>query len=159
MKKNKLQEQEIGQSLRNRSVESSNKVFEKLETSFEGLSSKSAEQRLEERGLNEIIYEKRKPWYIFLLQSFLDPFILILVAIVGISYFTDIALATPEEKSWMTIVIISLMIVISVILRFTQEYKSQVTADKLKDLVPTTTAIKRDGKKPEEILMTERSEE
>lgn len=155
MKRNKLQEQEIVQSLRNWSFLPQAALFDKLGTSFQGLSADEAEERLEKRGPNEIIYEKRKPWYLFLLQSFLDPFILILVAIVVISYFTDIALASVEERSWMTILIISLMIVISVILRFTQEYKSQVTADQLKNLVPTTTAIKRNGEKPKETVMTE----
>jgi len=153
--KNQMQEQKIIQSLRKWSASSIETIFNDFSTSFEGLSSQEAAGKLEELGPNEIVYEKRNPWYMFLLRSFLDPFILILVAIVVISYFTDVALATVEEKSWMTIVIISIMIVISIILRFTQEYKSQITADKLKDLVPTTTAIKRNGEKPEEILMTE----
>ena len=91
----------------------------------------------------------------YLLSSFLDPFILILVFIVLISFFTDIAFVPVEEQSYLTVIIISVLIAISVGLRFTQEYRSQVTADKLKDLVPTTTAIKRQGAKPREINMTQ----
>lgn len=91
----------------------------------------------------------------YLLSSFLDPFILILVFIVLISFFTDIAFVPVEEQSYLTVIIISVLIAISVGLRFTQEYRSQVTADKLKDLVPTATAIKRQGAKPREINMTQ----
>ena len=112
-----------------------------------------AAKRLEKYGPNEVVYEKKKPWYMYLFRAFLDPFILILLFIVFVSYFTDIAFVPTEEKSYITILIISTLIAISVGLRFTQEYKSQITADNLKDLVPTTTAIKRKGKEAEEINM------
>ena len=120
-------------------------IFNLLETSEAGLSSKEAARRLEDKGLNEVTYEKRKPWYIYLLRAFVDPFILILLFIVVISYFTDVAFVDTGEKSYITMLIISILILISVVLRFTQEFKSQITADNLKDLVPTTTAIQRDG--------------
>ncbi len=137
----------IKEKLQNASSKSIDDIYKDLSTSIEGLDEKEASRRLESLGLNEVLYEKRKPWYMYLLRSFFDPFILILLFIVFISYFTDIAFVPVEEKSYLTIAIISTLIAISVILRFTQEYKSQITADKLKDLVPTTTAIKRKGKK------------
>src|SRR5699024_6503113 len=84
----------------------------------------------------------------------LDPFSLILIAIVFFSYFTDVAFVAAAEQSWATIIIISIMIIISVVLRFTQEYKSQVTADNLRDLIPTTTAIQRGGNEATEIVMS-----
>lgn len=138
------------QEMSNKNIEN---VFQDLNSSVEGLSEEEVSKRLETFGLNEIVYEKRKPWYMYLLRAFLDPFILILLFIVFISYFTDIAFAPAEEKSYITMIIISTLIAISVILRFTQEYKSQITADNLKDLVPTTTSIERKGEKPTEINM------
>lgn len=146
-------EEKIKNYLQEMAVKDVEDVFLDLDSTEEGLDEKEASQRLEEFGLNEVVYEKRRPWYIYLLRSFADPFILILLFIVFITYFTDIAFAHPDDKSYITIVIISILIAISVILRFTQEYKSQVTADNLKELVPTTTAIKRKGNKPEEINM------
>lgn len=146
-------EKEIRKRLQEISNKNIEDVFKDLDSSKEGLDTLEAGKRLEEFGLNEVVYEKRKPWYMYLLRSFADPFILILLFIVFISYFTDIAFAHPDDKSYITILIISILIAISVILRFTQEYKSQVTADNLKELVPTTTAIKRKGKEPEEINM------
>ena len=147
-------EEDIKKKLQKASKENVEDIYKSLSTSIEGLEEIEASKRLESFGLNEVLYEKRKPWYMYLLRSFFDPFILILLFIVFISYFTDIAFVPVEEKSYLTIGIISTLIAISVILRFTQEYKSQITADNLKDLVPTTTAIKRKGSKPEEIRMT-----
>ena len=146
-------EQEIKKNLQNMSKKNIENVFKDLDSSIEGLSSSEAKKRLETFGINEVVHEKRKPWYIYLFKAFLDPFILILLFIVFISYFTDIAFVSAEEQSYVTILIISILIAISVILRFTQEYKSQITADNLKDLVPTTTSIERKGNKPEEINM------
>lgn len=145
--------------IRNNLYEMSNKnvdsALKDLNTHIDGLSNEEAKKRLEDYGLNEVVYEKQSSWYTYLLKSFLDPFILILLFIVFVSYFTDIAFAPVEEKSYMTIIIISILITISVVLRFTQEYKSQVTADKLKDLIPTTTLIKRSNSDPKEINMNE----
>lgn len=146
---------EINQNLHDMSLKNMDDIYKELDTSIEGLSQEEAKRRLEYFGTNEITYEKTKPWYIYLFKSFVDPFILILAVIVLVSYFTDIAFAQPGEKSWMTVVIITIMILISAILKFTQEYKSQITADNLKDLVPTTTAIKRKDGKAEEIVMPE----
>lgn len=148
-----ISNKEINQNLQDMSLIPINEVLNELDTSIEGLTEDQVIERLEYFGTNKITYEKTKPWYVYLLKSFVDPFILILGIIVLVSYFTDIAFAAPGEKSWITMIIITIMILISVVLKFTQEYKSQITADNLKDLVPTTTAIKRKGKKAEEIVM------
>ena len=113
------------------------------------------EYRLEFFGANEIEYERKSPWYIYLLKSFLDPFVLILAVIVFVSYFTDILFAAPGEESFMTILIILTMIVISVLLKFFQEYKSRMEADKLKDLVPTTATVLRKDIGRKEVIMSD----
>lgn len=104
-------------------------------------------------GNNEIVYSKESSWFSYLLRSFLDPFVLILMAIVVLSFFTDVYFAGPGQKDYMTILIISSMILISVIIKFFQEYKSQIKADSLKEMVRTTTSVKRLGQKPQEIDM------
>src|SRR5699024_2517592 len=129
-------------------------VIKDLDTSINGLSPIQAADRLDIYGSNKIVYDESKPWYLYLLRGFLDPFSLILIAIVFLSYFTDVAFVAAAEQSWATIIIISIMIIISVVLRFTQEYKSQVTADNLRDLIPTTTAIQRGGNEATEIVMS-----
>src|SRR5699024_8613745 len=99
-------------------------VIKDLDTSINGLSPIQAADRLDIYGSNKIVYDESKPWYLYLLRAFLDPFSLILIAIVFFSYFTDVAFVAAAEQSWATIIIISIMIIISVVLRFTQEYKS-----------------------------------
>ena len=146
---------EINKTLRDMSSKNADKIIKELDSSLNGLSSIEADKRLDLYGPNEIVYGKGNPWYSYLLSSFLDPFILILTTIVLLSYFTDVLFAPIGEKSWITIIIISIMIAISVVLRFTQEYKSQITADNLKDLVPTTTSIEREGETPKEFIMSE----
>lgn len=152
-KRHRRTSSEISEGLRRFSGMEKRDVFEELDSLEEGLSPIEVAERLEFYGLNEISYDKSDPWYIFLARAFLDPFILILLGIVFLSYFTDVAFVSDQEQSWETILIISIMIIISVVLRFTQEYKSQVTAEKLKDLVPTTTAVKRKGSLPVEVNM------
>ena len=146
---------EINKNLRDMSSKDVDIIVKELDSSLNGLSNVEANNRLDYYGPNEIVYGKGNPWYSYLLRSFLDPFILILTAIVLLSYFMDVVFAPMGEKSWMTIIIISVMIIISVVLRFTQEYKSQITADNLRDLVPTTTSIEREDEKPREIIMSE----
>lgn len=148
-------EQDLKERLQRMSNNPVDDVWNELYSSPDGLDEGEAEKRLESFGLNEVVYKKRKPWYNYLLRSFLDPFILILLFIGLISYFTDVAFVPTEDKSYVTLLIISILIAISVGLRFTQEYKSQITADNLKKLVPTTTAIKRRGKKLEEMNMNQ----
>ena len=145
---------EINKNLQDISLKDLNSIMKDLETSSKGLTSLEAENRLEFFGANEIEYERKNPWYIYLLKSFLDPFVLILAVIVFVSYFTDILFAAPGEESWMTILIILTMIVISVVLKFLQEYKSRIEADKLKDLVPTTATVLRKDTGREEVIMS-----
>lgn len=146
---------EINKNLQEISLKDINIIMNDLETSNEGLTQLEAENRLEFFGFNEIEYERKSPWYVYLLKSFLDPFVLILAVIVFVSYFTDILFAPPGEESWMTILIILMMIAISVVLKFFQEYKSRVEADKLKDLVPTTATVYRKGIGKKEVIMSD----
>lgn len=88
-------------------------------------------------GLNEITHEKRKPLFIRLLLTFKNPLILLLLVLTSISLFTgDIPTAS----------IVTVMILISVFLRFTQEEQAYNAAEKLRSMVKTTCAVIREGK-------------
>lgn len=137
------------------SYHNSKQLLEDFKTNIEGLSEERAEELLSEYGKNEIIYAKRSSWIVYLLKSFIDPFVLILLAIVVLSFFTDVYFASAGEKDFMTVIIISTMILISVLIKFFQEYKSQIKADSLKEMVRTTSSVKRAGLKAKEIDMRE----
>lgn len=59
-----------------------------------------------------------------LTQAFINPFTLILIALVVVSAITDIILAAPGEKDPMTVLVIITMVLISGVLRFVQETRS-----------------------------------
>ena len=74
-----------------------------------------------------------------------SPFNSILLGIVLILFYTDVFL--PENPSFANIIVIIVLVVVSTLLEFTEEYKSNKAAQKLKELVETTTTVIRDGKK------------
>lgn len=120
-------------------------VFMTLETSLEGIKNEEAISRLEKFGLNEISKEKVKPWYIQLLLAFLNPFNFILGTLAFVSLFTDVIFAKETERSWISIILIITMILISSFIKFIQEYRSSKTAEKLKNLIITKVTIIRDN--------------
>ncbi|MCX8084743.1 MAG: magnesium-translocating P-type ATPase [Calditerrivibrio sp.] len=128
-------------------------VLKKLQTDVTGLSDEEALKRLEQYGDNVITQEKPTPWYIHLIKSFINPFNIILLAIATVSLFTDIIFAHPEDRSYKTLIVISLMVTISGFLRFFQEYKSNKSAEKLKEMVRVTTTVLRRDSGKKEILM------
>lgn len=110
----------------------------------DGLSSSEAEKRIHQYGLNEISQTKPKKWYHYLLESLFSPFNCILLGIVAILFYTDVYL--PETPSYANIIVIAILVTASTLLEFFEEYRSNRAAEKLKELVATTTTVIRDGK-------------
>ncbi len=112
----------------------------KLRNGPAGLTSAEAARRLTEQGSNSIIRERELTWVRHLVIAFNNPFILLLSILAALSGLTgDVEAA----------MIIAAMVIISGILRFTQEYQSNRAAERLKDLVETTATVSRDGVKRE----------
>ena len=120
-----------------------NEVLHSFDTTERGLTQEEADNRLELYGPNIIATEKAEPWYIQLAKAFWDPFILVLLGLALISVCTDVLVTTPEERSFEAVIVITIMVVISVVLKFSQEYRSNMAAEQLKALVNTTTAVIR----------------
>lgn len=113
----------------------------------EGITTLEAENKLHKFGLNEIKQAKPKKWYHYLLQSLLTPFNCILLGIVAILIYTDIYLASAPNYA--NIIVIAILVVTSTFLDFFEEYRSNKAAEKLKEMVATTTTVIRDGEKIE----------
>ena len=109
-----------------------------------GLSSIEAEKRLQQYGTNEVSGNKPKRWYNFFLESLFSPFNSILLGIVAILFYTDVYL--PETPSYANIIVIFVLVTVSTFLEFFEEFKSNKAAEKLKELVKTTTTVIRDNK-------------
>lgn len=119
---------------------SSNQLFKDLETSLSGITQAEAEARLEYHGLNEVANERRETWLAQLGKAFLNPLIILLSVLAAVSYLTGDLKAT---------IIISSMVLISVFLRFFQEFRADAAAEKLKAMVTTTATVVRDGGRKE----------
>ena len=112
-----------------------------LEVTEQGLSTETAERRLEEFGPNEVAHEKTARWYVMLLKNFYNPFIALLCALAVASYFL---------RDMEAVVVLVVMVMVSVWMRFFQEYRSSKAADQLKSLVQTTATVTRsDSAAPE----------
>ena len=109
-----------------------------------GLSTDEANNKIAKYGLNEVKQAKPKKWYNYFLSSLFSPFNSILMGIAIILIYTDVILA--EIPSYANIIVIGILVISSTLLEFFEEYNSNKAAEKLKELVATTTTVIRDGK-------------
>ncbi len=117
-----------------------------------GLTQEQVEERLEKYGANEVTHEKPPTWYVQLFHAFLTPFNGVLFAVSVVSVFSDVIFAAPEDRSFRTIIVLISMVLLSTLLRFWQEFRSNKAAEELKAMVSSTTAVLRAGMdRPQEI--------
>ena len=109
-----------------------------------GLSSVQAYEGLHKYGLNEVSQAKPKKWYNYFFESLLSPFNLILMGITVVLLYTDVIL--PSTPSYANIIVILVLVIVSTLLDFFEEFRSNKAAEKLKELVATSTTVIRDGK-------------
>ncbi|MBV7550465.1 magnesium-translocating P-type ATPase [Pseudomonas sp. PDM26] len=100
----------------------------------DGLSELEADALREQFGLNEVEHEQPLPWWTHLWHCYKNPFNLLLTLLAVISWLTE------DMKA--AIVIFS-MVVLSTLLRFWQETKSNQAADALKAMVSNTATVMR----------------
>ena len=115
-------------------------IYKLFETSASVLSPAEAETRLKEYGFNEPAKKKKRTVLWQIVSKFFNPLVVVLVIIGGFSYFFG-------EKIEAFLVL--LMILLSVVLSFVQEYRSGKEAEKLSEMVRATATIIRAGKKKE----------
>ncbi|CAB4243884.1 magnesium transporter [Methylacidimicrobium sp. AP8] len=109
-------------------------LLQELGTSEAGLEEEEAERRLEEIGYNEVHSEKPPSWAQMLLWSYLNPFAVLL---------SVMAVMAGWLGEWYGVFIMSMMIGVSVLLRFFQEFESSRAVEKLKAMVRTTAMVRR----------------
>ncbi len=109
-------------------------VLQSLNTTPDGLHEVEAMIRRAREGFNEVAHERPPRWYVQLVHAFKNPFILLLSALALLS------LATEDYKA---ATVIGVMVTISVLLRFVQEYRSARAAARLLAMVSTTATVSR----------------
>jgi Mg2+-importing ATPase len=120
------------------------KVYELLETTRGGLSETEVETRRKQYGENEIAREQHDKGLIMLIKTFINPFIGILMGLALVSLVIDVWMAEPQNREWATVIIISTLALLSAILRFVQERKSNLASEALQRMVTNTTSVYRD---------------
>ncbi|WP_370470002.1 magnesium-translocating P-type ATPase [Snodgrassella alvi] len=116
-----------------------------LQTSLSGLTEHDVKERLANFGRNDVVHDKAPSAYLQLLLAFKNPFIFVLLALAGVSFFTDylIPLRHGEETSLSGLFIIVVMVLLSGLLSFWQEYRSNKAAQALKSMISTTATVLR----------------
>ena len=109
-------------------------VLNSVYSSPNGLNKDEAQSRLKEHGLNEVAHEQPVTWYRQLWHAYNNPFNLLLTGLAVISFVTEDIKAT---------MILSVMVALSSLLRFIQEFRSNKAAEKLKAMVSTTATVRR----------------
>jgi Mg2+-importing ATPase len=141
--------------LQNASRQDDKFVYAMLETSEEGITNVTADDRRLKFGVNELQHQKAPKWYVQLLKAFANPFIYILLAIAFVSFIMDVWLASAEDRDFKTVIVVSVMVLVSALLRFVQEYRSNAAAEKLKSMVKTTATVLRKFAGKKEIPISE----
>lgn len=129
--------------LRNVARIDKNFYFAMLDTQDAGLTELQVREKQQRFGANDVDHEKAPAWYIQLLQAFINPFIGILIVIAIISLITDVFLANPGDRDYKTLIVVSIMVMLSALLRFWQEFRSNLAAEQLKSMVKTTVTVLR----------------
>lgn len=122
-----------------------NEVYDHFEISNDGLNGEQIEERLEKYGKNVINIGNQNSIFSRIREALINPFNVVLLAVVIVSYFTDVVIA--ETPSYATIVMLIIIVLISSITSFVQSQKSDSAAKALQAMIVTKVNVIRQGKK------------
>ena len=130
-------------------------VLKKLGTTQNGLTDTLVEESRENYGSNVIAQNEKESLFKKVCDAFVNPFTAILCVLALVSVITDVILAAPGEKNYVTILIITTMVMVSGALRFVQETRSGNAAKKLSKMICTTACVERIERGKEERSLEE----
>ena len=124
---------------------SKEEIYKILKTDSNGLSTKEANKRLAENGLNIVVENKKRGPIYFLVNSFKDKFILILVILAIISLINN---------DFLGAIIIIILGILSALISFAQNYSTYRFNEKLKSKLKSKTTVFR-NKDKDTVINTE----
>jgi len=144
--------------LRAASREGSNLLIQ-YDNSEAGYSEDDVEEMRDEHGVNIITRQANDPLIKRFIAAFINPFTTVLVTLAAVSFFTDVVYAEPGKKDVTAVIIIMTMVIVSGLLRFFQELRSNNAARRLTEMVETTACAARQFKDKEtDSVYTEKKE-
>ncbi|KAG5984950.1 hypothetical protein E4U54_006081, partial [Claviceps lovelessii] len=111
-------------------------VLDHLQTHRDGLSDEQADLRRSIKGPNILPTHAAPSWIITLLKAIPNPFNILLIILAVLN-------AAIPPGSWKGFTVLVVMVVISVLVRFWQEYRSSVAVFKLQASVSTNLEVRR----------------
>lgn len=114
------------------------KVFEKVSSTPEGLTTQDAELRLENNGKNIIPQKKRRSIFSIIFKELINPIVLLLLFACGFSLVVG---------EWIDAIVIFVIIATDIIMGTVQTVRAEKTAKSLLSMVKTTVKVLRDGEK------------
>ena len=135
---------EIETKLKQYSKMNKERLFTEYKTSNKGLSIIDIEEKIEEYGNNIIEFKNKNTALYRLKEAFINPFNIVLIIVAIVTFITDVVLAT--KKDYATFIIIISTVIISAVISFFQQTKSDKAAQKLKKMISNKIDVIRDGK-------------
>ncbi|MBB5391149.1 MULTISPECIES: magnesium-translocating P-type ATPase [unclassified Herbaspirillum] len=126
--------QTLAQQLNEAARCDASELLQRLKSRHDGLTEAEADAIRAEVGPNEVEHEKPLSWPVHLWHCYKNPFNLLLTLLAAVSFYTEDMKAA---------IVIGTMVVISTLLRFVQEARSNTAADKLKAMVSNTATVMR----------------
>lgn len=120
-------------------------LFRDFHISSQGYSDEQVEQSRAQYGKNSLSGRASDTVFYRLRRAFVNPFTIILSILAGISFLTDVVLASNFSRNITTVVIILCMLLISGVVRFTQELRAKRIADHLTGIIASTVLVHRNG--------------
>ncbi|MFA6489244.1 MAG: calcium-translocating P-type ATPase, PMCA-type [Candidatus Micrarchaeia archaeon] len=115
-------------------------AFRELGSSQSGLSASQAQSALKQHGYNELIAEKKDPWYVMYLGQFKSLPILMLIAAAAISAALGF---TVDSKKLLDATAIVAAILVATTFSFWQEFKAERALEALKKMVVLRSVVVR----------------
>ena len=120
-----------------------NRLLKEFKSSIDGLSVVDIEERLNKCGKNTIELKNDNSWYKRLYNSLVNPFNIVLIVVAIITFVTDIVISSHKDYATFTLMVSIVMI--STIISYIQETKSDNAAKKLKNMISNQIDVIRNG--------------
>ena len=118
-------------------------LFERFEIDNGGLSTEQVAANTEKYGKNIINQSNENTLIIRLKDAIINPFNIVLLAVSGVTYFTDVVLA--EKASYATFAMLLIIVAISSAVSFIQSEKSNNAARQLQKMISNNIEVIRNG--------------
>ena len=118
-------------------------LFERFEIDNGGLSTEQVAANTEKYGKNIINQSNENTLIIRLRDAIINPFNIVLLAVSGVTYFTDVVLA--EKASYATFAMLLIIVAISSAVSFIQSEKSNNAARQLQKMISNNIEVIRNG--------------